>query len=145
MPKREKTSKSFFAERRGFVEVEAPLTDIPAVTVPHRKTRTKLQPPDESDRLESRVQFRIGGEVKQLANKSINYSAFVIATLIPTAWLLSANLLQFILSGQLFLSSYRLVAVATGAVWGCIVAWAVNVPQVLYFYRPGGRNKEQRR
>jgi hypothetical protein len=30
-------------------------------------------------------------------------------------------------------------------VWGCIIAWATNVPQVLYFYRPGGRNPAQRR
>jgi len=91
------------------------------------------------------MRFRKGGEVKQLANKSINYSAFVLATLIPTAWLLSANLLQFALSGQPFLSPYRLVAVGTGVAWGCIVAWATNIPQVLYFYRPGGRNKKQRR
>ena len=153
MPKREKTSKSFFAERSGFVEVETLPTDIPAVTVAPRKTRKERQPIDEGDRPEidegdrpeSRLRLRKGGEVKQLANRSINYSAFVIAILIPTAWLLSANLLQFILSGQLFLSSYRLMAVATGAAWGCIVAWAVNVPQVLYFYRPGGRNKDQRR
>jgi len=33
----------------------------------------------------------------------------------------------------------------TGVVWGLIVAWATNVPQVLYFYRPGGKNKAQRR
>ena len=108
MPKREKTSKSFFAERRGFVEVETLPMDIPAVTVAPRKTRKERQPIDEGDRPESRLRLRKGGEVKQLANKSINYSAFVIAILIPTAWLLSANLLQFILSGQLFLSSYRL-------------------------------------
>ena len=114
MPKQVKTSKSFFAERRGFVEVETLPIDVPAVTVAPRKTRKERQPIDEGDRPESRMQLRKGGEVKQLANKSINYSAFVIATLIPTAWLLSANLLQFILSGQLFLSSYRLVAVATG-------------------------------
>ena len=145
MPKREKTSKSFFAERRGFVEVETLSIDVPAVTVASRKTSKKRQPIDEGDHPDSRMRLRKGGEVKQLANKSINYSAFVIATLIPTAWLLSANLLQFMLSGQLFLSSYRLAAVATGAAWGCIVAWAMNVPQVLYFYRPGGRNKDQRR
>jgi hypothetical protein len=130
MPKREKTSKSFFAERRGFVEVETLPMDFPAVTVAPRKTRKERQPIDEGDRPESRLRIRNGGEVKQLANKSINYSAFVIAILIPTAWLLSANLLQFILSGQLFLSSYRLMALATGAAWGCIVAWAMNVPQV---------------
>jgi hypothetical protein len=150
MPKQVKTSKSFFAERRGFVEVETLPIDVPDVTVAPRKPSKARQPRqpisiDEGDRPESRMRLRKGGEVKQLANKSINYSAFIIATLIPTAWLLSANLLQFILSGQLFLSSYRLVAVATGAAWGCIVAWAMNVPQVLYFYRPGGRNKDQRR
>jgi hypothetical protein len=91
------------------------------------------------------MRFRRRGEVKQLANKSINYSAFVVATLIPTAWLLSANLLQFVLVGHVLLSLPRLVAVATGVVWGCIVAWATNVPQVLYFYRPGNKNKNQRR
>src|SRR5262245_60799276 len=143
-------SKSFFAERRGFVEDKARPTDPPVAVVARRNTsraRPKRRPPplDEGDRPKRRVRFRKGGEVKQLANKSINYSAFVIATLIPTARLLSANLLQFVLSGQLFLSSYRLVAVATGVAWGCIVAWATNVPQVLYFYRPGGRNKKQRR
>src|SRR5262249_14012509 len=42
-------------------------------------------------------------------------------------------------------SLYRLVAAATGVVWGVIVGWITNVPQVLYFYRPGGRNKAQRR
>ena len=100
---------------------------------------------EEGDRPEIRMRFRKGGEVKQLANQSINYTAFVIATLIPTAWLLSANLLRFVLSGDLSLGPYRLAAIATGIVWGCIVAWATNVPQVLYFYRPGGRNKKQRR
>ena len=141
-------SKSFFAERRGFVGDRARRTDVPVVVVAPRNTgRPRLErgPMNEGDRPERRTRFRKGGEVKQLANKSINYSAFVIATLIPTAWLLSANLLQFALSGQLFLSPYRLVAVATGVAWGCIVAWATNVPQVLYFYRPGGRNKKQRR
>src|SRR5262249_22455825 len=86
-----------------------------------------------------------GGEVKQLANKSINYSAFVIAILIPTAGLLAANLLEFMLNDQMVFSYYRLAAVVTGVVWGCIVGWITNVPQVLYFYRPGGRNKKQRR
>src|SRR5262245_28182697 len=141
-------SKSFYAERRGFVEDKARLTDLKVVVVAPRNTnkaRPKRRPPKEGDRTERRMRYRKGGEVKQLANKSINFSAFVIATLIPTAWLLSANLLNFVLSGQLFLSSYRLVAVATGVTWGCIVAWVTNVPQVLYFYRPGGRNKNQRR
>ena len=43
--------------------------------------------------------MRIGkkGNVKQLANKSINYSAFLTAALIPTIWLLFANLVPFIL------------------------------------------------
>lgn len=140
--------KSFFAERRGFVEIEARPTDVPVVAVAPRKTsrsRPKRVSLDEGDRPEERTRLRKRGEVKQLANMSINYSAFVIATIIPTAWLLSANLLQFVLSGQLFFSHYRLVAVVTGVVWGCIVAWATNIPQVLYFYRPGGRNKKQRR
>src|SRR5262249_31405942 len=141
-------SKSFFAERRGFVEDRARRTDVPVVVVAPRNTgRPRLErgAMDKGDRPERRTRFRKGGEVKQLANKSINYSAFVIATLIPAAWLLSANLLQFALSGQLFLSPYRLVAVATGVAWGCIVAWATDVPQGVYFYRPGGRNKKQRR
>ena len=140
-------SKSFIAERRGFVEDKARLTDLPVSVAPRSasKARPERQPPDEGDHPEKRLRFKKRDEVKQLANKSINYSAFVIATLIPTAWLLSANLLQFVLRGQLFLSSYRLVAVATGVAWGFIVAWALNVPQVLYFYRPGGRNKNQRR
>src|SRR5215813_8132816 len=141
-------SKSFFAERRGFVEDRARRTDVPVVVVAPRNTgrpRPERRPLDEGDRPERRMRFRNGGEVKQLANKSINYSAFVIATLTPTAWLLSANLLQYALSGQLFLSPYRLAALATGVAWGCIVAWATNVPQVIYFYRPGGRNKKQRR
>ncbi|MGI0035913.1 MAG: hypothetical protein ACRD98_08590 [Nitrososphaera sp.] len=85
------------------------------------------------------------GTVKQLANKSINYSAFLTATLIPTVWLLFANLVPFILRNEHLLQHHRLAALATGMVWGCIVAWATNVPQVLYFYRPGGRNKAQRR
>jgi hypothetical protein len=141
-------SKSFFAERRGFVEDKARPADLPDVMVAPRNTsraRPKRLPLNEGDRPERRMRFGKGGEVKQLANKSINYSAFVIATLIPTAWLLSANLLQFALSGQMVFSSYRVMAVATGVAWGCIVAWATNVPQVLYFYRQGGRNKNQRR
>jgi hypothetical protein len=141
-------SKSFFAERRGFVEDKVRSTDVPVVVVAPRNTskaRLERAPIAESDRPERYLRIRKGGEVKQLANQSINYSAFVIATLIPTAWLLSANLLQFALTDQLFMSPYRLIAVGTGVVWGCIIAWATNVPQVLYFYRPGGRNKEQRR
>lgn len=144
----EKMSKSFVAERRGLVKDKARTTVVPIATIATRN-RNRARPEggytDEGDRLERRIRFRKGGEVKQLANQSINYSAFVIATLIPTAWLVAANLLRFVLSDQLFLSPYRLVAIATGVVWGCIVAWATNVPQVLYFYRPGGRNKEQRR
>jgi len=85
------------------------------------------------------------GNVKQLANKSINYSAFLTAALIPTIWLLFANLAPFILRNEKLLQPHRLAALATGVVWGVIVAWATNVPQVLYFYRPGGRNKAQRR
>src|SRR5262245_52840657 len=85
------------------------------------------------------------GNVTQLANKSINYSAFLTATLIPTIWLLFANLAPFILRNENMLQHYRLAALATGLAWGCLIAWATNVPQVLYFYRPGGRNKAQRR
>ena len=140
--------KSFFAERRGFVEDRTRATDIPVVVGAPPNTsraRTERIPIDEGHRPERHMRFRKGGEAKQLANKSINYSAFVIAPLIATAWLLSANLLRFALSDQLFLSPYRLVALATGVAWGWIVGWATNVPQVLYFYRPGGRNKKQRR
>src|SRR5262245_18933201 len=91
--------------------------------------------------------MRIGkkGNVKQLANKSINYSAFLTATLIPTIWLLFANLVPFILRNEGPLQPHRLSAQAAGLMWGLIVAWATNVPQVLYFYRPGGKNKAQRR
>lgn len=91
--------------------------------------------------------MRIGkkGNSKQLANKSINYSAFLTATLIPTIWLLFANLVPFILRNERLLQPYRLTALAAGVVGGFIVAWATNVPQVLYFYRPGGKNKAQRR
>jgi hypothetical protein len=154
MPKREKIPNSLIAERRGFVEDRGRTTNFPVVTTAPRKTgrarpeREALSeggPLDEGDRSERSMRFIKRGEVKQLANKSINYSAFVIATFIPVAWLLSANLLQFALTDQLFISPYRWVAVATGVVWGCIIAWATNVPQVLYFYRPGGRNKKQRR
>jgi hypothetical protein len=91
--------------------------------------------------------MRIGkkGNVKQLANKSINYSAFLTATLIPTIWLLFANLAPFILRNERLLQPHRLAALASGVVWGLIVGWTTNVPQVLYFYRPGGKNKAQRR
>src|SRR5262249_8520611 len=114
---------------------------------PRNKNRARPErgPLYKGDRHERGMRFRKKGDVRQLANKSINYSAFAIAILIPIAWLLSANLLQFVLRGQLALSPPRLVAVAIGGVWGGIVAWATNVPQVLYFYRPGGRNKKQRR
>ena len=148
-------SNSLFAERRGFVEDKGRRTGVPVAAVAARKARKarpEPAPPDEGDRPESEgdrpesgVRFRKRGEVKQLANKSINYSAFVIATLIPAAWLIAANLLQYALTDQLFPSPYRLIAVGTGVVWGCIIAWVTNVPQVLYFYRPGGRNKNQRR
>ncbi|HEX2490181.1 MAG TPA: hypothetical protein VHR27_12275 [Blastocatellia bacterium] len=43
------------------------------------------------------------------------------------------------------LQPYRLTALVSGVVWGIIVGWTTNVPQVLYFYRPGGKNKAQRR
>ena len=89
--------------------------------------------------------FKKKVSVKRLANKSVNRSAFVMATLIPTSGLFFANLLQFVLRDQDLFSPHRLVATATGVLWGCIVAWVTNVPQVLYFYRPGGRNKAQRR
>jgi hypothetical protein len=144
----EKVSKSFYAERRGFVEDKARTAVAPVVAITSRganRARPEGEPIDEGDRPERRMRFRNGGEVKQLANQSINYSAFVIATVIPTAWFLSADLLRFVLSGELSLSPSRLAAIATGIVWGGIVAWVTNVPQVLYFYRPGGRNKKQRR
>jgi hypothetical protein len=92
-----------------------------------------------------RMRTQKTGNVKQLANKSINYSAFLTAALIPTLWLLFANLASYILRNEKLLQTHRITAMATGVVWGCIVAWATNVPQVLYFYRPGGRNKAQRR
>jgi hypothetical protein len=92
-----------------------------------------------------RMRFRKRDNVKQLASKSVNLSAFVMAPLIPTAWMLIANLLQLALRDQELQSPHRLAAVGTGLLWGFIVAWASNVPQVLYFYRPGGRNKSQRR
>src|SRR5262245_139405 len=144
-------SKSFFAERRGFVEDRSRTTAVPVVALAPRNT-SRARPDrgyiDEGDRDERRderrAQFRKGSEVKQLANRSINYSAFVIATLIPTAWVVSANLLQFALTDQLFLSPYRWVAVGTGAVWGCMIGWATNVRQVLYFYRRGGRSKDRK-
>jgi len=85
------------------------------------------------------------GKVKQLANRSFNHSAFVMATLVPTAWMLFANLLQVLLRNAELLNLPRLVGIATGMVWGGIVAWVMNVPQVLYLYRPGGGNKAQRR
>src|SRR5215813_14464051 len=133
-------SNSLFAERRGFVEDRGRRTGVPVAAVATRKARKarpEPAPADEGDRPESGLRFRKRGEVKQLANKSINFSAFVIATLIPAAWLVAANLLQYALTDQLFPSPYRLIAVGTGVVWGCIIAWVTNVPQVLYFYRPG--------
>jgi hypothetical protein len=91
--------------------------------------------------------MRIGkrGNVKQLANKLINYSAFLTATLIPTIWLLFADLVPFILRNESPLQPHRVMALVAGVVWGLIAGWATNVPQVLYFYRPGGKNKAQRR
>jgi hypothetical protein len=83
--------------------------------------------------------------VKQLPNKSLNYSAFLTATLLPVVWLVFANLTSYILRDERLLQPHRLAALATGIVWGFIVGWTTNVPQVLYFYRPGGRNKAQRR
>ncbi len=91
------------------------------------------------------MQVRKSGKVKQLANKSINYNAMVVTIIIPTAWLLIANLVQHLLRGEEFLSPFRMTAIATGVVWGGIVAWVINVPQVLYLYRPGGSNQAQRR
>jgi len=91
------------------------------------------------------MRFRKKVDIKQLNNLLVNYSAFASASLLPTSLLIFANLSQFVLRGQELLSPHRLVAVACGVVWGTIVAWAKNVPQVLYFYRPGGKNKAQRR
>ena len=153
-------SKSLFAERKGFVDDEPRPANFSVTVIhprntgrarPKRRPTAELQPMpepqhmDEGDRPEKPIRFKNVGEVKQLANTSINYSAFVIATAIPTGWLLCANLLQLILSGQIVLSYYRLAALITGVAWGGIVGWAVNVPQTLYLYRPGGRNKDQRR
>ena len=91
-----------------------------------------------------RAPFKKKRKAKRLANQSFNYSAFFIASFIPTAWVLLANLLQFMMKGEELLRPHRIAAVATGIVWGGIVAWITNVPQVLYLYRPGGRNKKQR-
>jgi hypothetical protein len=93
------------------------------------------------------VTMRIGKKinVQQLTNRSINYFAFLTATLIPTIWLTFANMVSFILRNEKLLQPHRLAALAAGLIWGCVIAWATNVPQVLYFYRPGGRNKAQRR
>jgi hypothetical protein len=143
----EKAPKSFFAERRRAVESKARTTVVP-ITVAPRNANIACQESesaDEGDRPEKRIPFRKRGEVKQLANQSINYRAFVIATLIPTAWLAGANLMRFMSGAELAPGPDRLAAIATGVVWGCIVGWATNVPQVLYFYRPGGGNKKQRR
>ena len=64
--------------------------------------------------------MRIGkrGNVKQLANKSINYSAFLTATLIPTIWLLFANLALFILRNERLLQPHRLTALRSGVCVG---------------------------
>jgi hypothetical protein len=95
-------------------------------------------------REDDRGRYKKKRKAKRLANQSFNYSAFVMASFIPTAWVLLANLIQFLMTGEVSLHTHRLVAVATGVVWGGIVAWVTNVPQVLYFYRPGGRSKKQR-
>jgi hypothetical protein len=89
--------------------------------------------------------FRKSGNVKQLANRSVNHSAATLAIIIPTIWILVANLLQFLINGGEWLRVHRLVALAIVILWGGIVAWVLNVPQVLYLYRPGGKNKAQRR
>src|SRR5215475_1267082 len=91
--------------------------------------------------------MRIGKKVnvQQLATRSINYFAFLTATLIPIIWLTFANMVSYILRNEKLIQPQRLAALVTGLVWGFIIAWATNVPQVLYFYRPGGRNKAQRR
>src|SRR5215475_7144204 len=91
--------------------------------------------------------MRIGKKVnaQQLANRSINYFAFFTATIIPIIWLTFANMVSYILRNEKLIEPYRIAALLTGLVWGIIAAWATNVPQVLYFYRPGGRNKAQRR
>jgi len=90
------------------------------------------------------VRYKKKRKAKRLANQSFNYSAFLMASFIPTAWVLVANSLQYLMRGELSLRPHRFVAVAAGVVWGAIVAWITNVPQVLYFFRPGGRNRKQR-
>src|SRR5262245_58224015 len=80
----EMTPKSFLSERRGFGGDKARTTVVPVVAIASRKTnraRPEPEPIDEGDRTERRAPFRKRGEVKQLANQSINYSAFAIATL----------------------------------------------------------------
>jgi uncharacterized protein YqgC (DUF456 family) len=91
------------------------------------------------------MQVRKSPDVKQLSNTLVNYAAFASSPLVPTTLLFFASLSQFVWRGQDLLSAHRLIAIATGAIWGAILAWAKNVPQVLYFYRPGGKNKAQRR
>ena len=85
--------------------------------------------------------FRKSDNVKQLANKSINLTAALLAILIPAAWILVACLLQFLINGGEWLRLHRIVALAVVVLWGCLVAWVLNVPQVLYFYRPSGRQR----
>jgi hypothetical protein len=89
--------------------------------------------------------FRKSGNVKQLANRSFNHSAAFLAILIPATWILVANLLQVLINGGEWIRLHRIVALAIVVLWGGIVAWVLNVPQVLYFYRPGGKNNRQRR
>lgn len=95
-------------------------------------------------REDDRAQYKKKRKAKRLANQSFNYTAFLMASFIAMAWVLIADLIQFLMRGEILPRPYRLVAVATGLVWGAIVAWITNVPQVLYFYRPDGRNKKQR-
>src|SRR5262245_33200867 len=74
-------------------------------------------------REDDRVRYKKKRKAKRLASQSFNYSAFVMASFIPTAWVLLANLIQFLMSGEVLLLPYRVVAVGTGIVWGGIVAW----------------------
>src|SRR5499426_3261599 len=62
----EKVSKSFFAERRGFVEDKARTAVAPVVAITSRganRARREGEPIDEGDRPERRTRFRNGGEV----------------------------------------------------------------------------------
>jgi len=92
-------------------------------------------------RHEENARLKKKRKATRLPNLSFNYSAFLMASFIPTAWALLANLLQYLMRGDDPLQPHRLTAVGVGVLWGAIVAWITNVPQVLYFYRPGGRKK----